>query len=434
MNATMIQSLHRYTPDSSLLWDHAAEQAEYLAGLEITAAWLPPAYKGAGGGQITGCDAYDLLDLDEFDQKGSFPTKYGSRDQLLHTCKTLNEHGVGVIMDVVLNHRGAADELESFNVVKVSADDRGETLTKPYEIRSYTKFTFPGRGEKHSDFKRYFTCFTGVDYAEGEEGNAIYRIITDHGDDWDEVISEEMGNYDFLMLCDVETRNEQLRAELEHRGKWLHDQTGCYGARMDAVIHMAPEFYQEWMHVLRANTGGNLFAVGEYLAPGDLAMLERYIAATDGCMSVFDSALHHNLPHAGEAGGDYDLRTILDHSLMIANPLLATTLVGSHDTQPLQSLEAPVAAWFKPLAYALILLRSAGYPCVFHPDLYGAKCTAKGRDGEDHDIEPAKVACLENLLRAGQNHAMVSKTSVSTSRITLVLGLWLDWKYRVSFC
>lgn len=45
----------------------------------------------------------------------------------------------------------------------------------------------------------------------------------------------------------------------------------------------------------------------------------------------------------------------------------------NHDTQPYQALEAPVADWFKPLAYALILLRDSGYPCVFYGDLYGIK-------------------------------------------------------------
>lgn len=43
------------------------------------------------------------------------------------------------------------------------------------------------------------------------------------------------------------------------------------------------------------------------------------------------------------------------------------TLVANHDTQPLQALEAPVEPWFKPLAYALILLRENGVPSVFIP-------------------------------------------------------------------
>ena len=49
------------------------------------------------------------------------------------------------------------------------------------------------------------------------------------------------------------------------------------------------------------------------------------------------------------------------------------TLVMNHDTQPYQALEAPIEPFFKPLAYALILLRSSGYPCLFYGDLYGIK-------------------------------------------------------------
>lgn len=43
----------------------------------------------------------------------------------------------------------------------------------------------------------------------------------------------------------------------------------------------------------------------------------------------------------------------------------------NHDTQPYQAVEVPISDWFKPLGYALILLRSEGYPCVFYGDLYG---------------------------------------------------------------
>ena len=32
-----------------------------------------------------------------------------------------------------------------------------------------------------------------------------------------------------------------------------------------------------------------------------------------------------------------------------------------------------VEPWFKPLAYALILLRREGYPCIFYADYYGAE-------------------------------------------------------------
>src|SRR2546423_11063481 len=54
-------------------------------------------------------------------------------------------------------------------------------------------------------------------------------------------------------------------------------------------------------------TGKELFAVGEYWAPGYLHLLLRYIEATEGHMSVFDSSLHHNLHNASKAGKNYDL-------------------------------------------------------------------------------------------------------------------------------
>ena len=34
-------------------------------------------------------------------------------------------------------------------------------------------------------------------------------------------------------------------------------------------------------------------------------------------------------------------------------------------------MESTIAAWFKPAAYALILLRQTGLPCIFYGDYYG---------------------------------------------------------------
>jgi len=80
------------------------------------------------------------------------------------------------------------------------------------------------------------------------------------------------------------------------------------------------------------------------------------------------------------------MRHIFDGSLMKELPLFAVTLVENHDTQPLQALESVVEAWFKPLAYAIILLREQGYPCVFYADYYGAHYRDKGPDGNEYEI------------------------------------------------
>ncbi|KAF5010932.1 hypothetical protein F66182_15405, partial [Fusarium sp. NRRL 66182] len=66
-----------------------------------------------------------------------------------------------------------------------------------------------------------------------------------------------------------------------------------------------------------------------------------------------------------------DLRLVFEKTLVKFEPEHAVTFVMNHDTQPHQALEAPISPAFKPLAYALILLRKDGYPCIFYGDLYG---------------------------------------------------------------
>lgn len=403
MNGTMIQFFHWYTPGDSFLWKHVQESAHYLSELGITATWLPPAYKSTNGGYGVGYGAYDLFDLGEFDQKGTIPTKYGTKEDYLKAIKSLKEKNIQTIVDVVLNHKAGGDELEKFQVVKVDDNDRNKVISDVFEIESYTKFTFPGRQKKYSDFEWNFTCFSGVDYAEGNE-EGIFRIINDHGDGWDDIIDDEKGNYDYLMYNDIEHRNPFVREELNHWAKWYHDETDFDGVRLDAVKHISSDFYKEWLHTLRANTGKNIFAVGEYWAPGYLHLLETYIDSTEGCMSLFDSSLQNNL-HSASKNPDYDLREIFTETLVASHPDKAVTVVDNHDTQPLQALEAPVETWFKPIAYALILLRKDGYPCVFYPDLYGASYKDQGKDGNEYEIFLDKVDAIEELIRARKDFA-----------------------------
>jgi alpha-amylase len=122
-------------------------------------------------------------------------------------------------------------------------------------------------------------------------------------------------------------------------------------------------------------------------------------------MSLFDASLHHNFEKASKGGKDFDLTTILDETLVAAKPDLSVTVVENHDTQPLQSLEAPVEPWFKPLAYSIILLREKGYPCVFYTDIYSATYKDKGHDGQDYEIFLPACENIDKLLLARKRFA-----------------------------
>jgi alpha-amylase len=111
--------------------------------------------------------------------------------------------------------------------------------------------------------------------------------------------------------------------------------------------------------------------------------------------------LHYNFHAASLAGGQYDMRRLLDGTLMKQRGMQAVTFVSNHDAQPLQALESVVEPWFKPLAYATILLRQEGYPCVFYPDYYGAEYEDFGRDGNKHRVVmPSHRFLIDVFLKA----------------------------------
>lgn len=405
-NGVMLQFFHWYYPADGSLWNTLKTEAPQLAEMGITAVWLPPAFKADTGGFSVGYDVYDLYDLGEFDQKFSLRTKYGTRQEYVAAITAAKAAGLQVYADIVVNHKAGADEKELIKVVKVDAENRTETISEPYDIEAFTKFTFPGRNKKYSDFEWDHTCFSGIDFDALKNETGVYKIMNDAGEGWEEMIDDEKGNYDYLMYADVEFRNIAVREELKRWGKWYIDIAGFDGVRLDAVKHISPDFYNEWLDHMRAETKQPFFAVGEYWAPGNLALLEKYIERTDKRMSLFDAALHQNFHQASEAGKDYDMSAILHNSLVSSMPALAVTVVDNHDTQPLQALEAPVAAWFKPLAYALILLRQEGYPCIFYPDIYGTSYKDKGNDGNEYEINIAPVAAMEKLLWLRKNKAL----------------------------
>ncbi len=123
-NGVMMQYFHWYIPDDGSLWDQVAARAEELSAAGITALWLPPAYKGIGGGSDVGYGVYDMYDLGEFDQKGSVRTKYGTRAQYLSAMAVLKAAGIQVYADTVFNHRMGADQAELCSATPYPRGDR----------------------------------------------------------------------------------------------------------------------------------------------------------------------------------------------------------------------------------------------------------------------------------------------------------------------
>ncbi len=377
VNGTMIQYFEWYVKNDGTFWNKARNDAGNLKNMGITAVWLPPAYKGDGGINDVGYGVYDLYDLGEFNQKGTVRTKYGTKADYESLIATLHDNGIQVYADVVLNHKGGADATEIVKAQEMNWNSRGDATSGEYDIRAYTVFNFPGRGNTYSSFKWNQWHFDGVDWNANNSKKALYKLS---GRNWDWEVDTENGNYDYLMYADIDFSNTDVVNELKNWGVWYAKGNGKWssnskvyldGFRIDAVKHIRFSFFSDWLNHVRTSTGKDMFAVGEYWN-GDIGKLHNYITKTNGAMSLFDVPLHYRFAQASTSSGGYDMKYILDNTLMSQNPAKAVTFVDNHDTQPGQALQSPVADWFKPIAYALILLRQEGYPMVFYGDLYGA--------------------------------------------------------------
>ena len=120
------------------------------------------------------------------------------------------------------------------------------------------------------------------------------------------------------------------------------------------------------------------------------------------------AALQHARPRVAAKAAS-TCGEIFDGTLVAQDPELAVTFVDNHDTCQEGRRDEAVADWFLPHAYALILLREGGYPCVFYPDYYGG-------GGRDQSAAAARRAAggaarqrlrpADRLLRRRQRHRL----------------------------
>lgn len=387
----MLQAFEWYLDDDGNYYKWLKDQAEDLKKKGIGAIWLPPVFKATGTNDV-GYGVYDLYDLGEFNQNGSVRTKYGSLDELRDLIRTLHENDILVYADVVLNHKAGADYTEVFKAVIVDENDRNKQISEPMDIEAWTGFDFPGRDGKFSEFVWSFEHFSGVDYDQRTDTSAIFKILH-HDRDWNTNVSEEKGNYDYLMFADIDLTHPDVKEELFSWARWFVEYIDIDGMRFDALKHMDDNFITEFVKNLEDSTDKDLYFFGEYWE-NDPDSKDKYLYETKYKTDLFDVVLHFNMHEASIDSDNYDMRRIFDGTLVKNHKHMAITFVDNHDSQPGQALESFVQPWFKKIAYGLILLRPDGYPCIFYGDYYGIK---------KHQLEGHKDM-IDNLIQIRKSY------------------------------
>jgi alpha-amylase len=421
LNGVMFQFFHWFLPSTPTLWSTLKAEADNLRDAGIDAVWIPPPQKGAAGTSSNGYDVFDHFDLGAYDQRGTVRTKYGSKGELHAAINALHgyvEQGgqlqkidgarsIAVYVDIVLNQKfGGEPDPDLWQAIRVNPDDRlqeywGTGFQRgPIEIRAYTWFRYPARAGVPSAFEWRARHFDSVDTVveivqngasfTDQGASYIYRYLHNElgwvppDKSFGAWVSLEKGNFDYLSGADIDFGRYDVREELKRWGAWLAAEIGADGLRLDAVKHYTADYAREWTGHVRAQTGRPLFTVGEYIA-GDTGPLHAYLSQVTAAgpypqdVSLFDFPLRFKLRNASWAGDQFDLRELNRGTLMAEQPAKAVTFVENHDYQFGRGLDSHVREWIKPIAYAFILLRAGGYPCIFYGDYYGIDAHLDGR-------------------------------------------------------
>ncbi|CAG8424608.1 unnamed protein product [Penicillium salamii] len=410
-NSLIFQTFEWHVPADRSHWRRLRDALPGYKALGIDQIWIPPGCKGMDVNG-NGYDIYDLYDLGEFDQKGAVPTKWGTKQELEDLMLQAEILEIRVIWDAVLNHKAGADYHEPFMAVKVDPKRRDIEVEEPVEVNGWTGFEFSGRGDQYSSMKYHWQHFSGIDWDDKSQQNAIYKIVAPNKD-WAQDVSTENGNYDYLMFADLDLTHPEVRADLLQWGTWVTKALSLNGMRLDAAKHFSTEFQKAFVQHVRKTANPDFFAIGEYWT-GHLPSLIGYLEKVDYNLTAYDVPLVESFSRISHAKGS-DLRVILKNTLVNCRPDHAVTIVSNHDTQAGQMLEVsspdshkkknqlikqtPVAPSFKLLAYALILLRKGGHPCVFYGDLYGIRANV------ENPMTPSCDGLLPILMQARKLYA-----------------------------
>lgn len=395
-NGVMLQTFEWYMTKDQKHWNRLQAQLSKLSGVGVDRLWIPPATKAGFQGSV-GYDVYDWWDLGEFNQKGSIATSYGTKTELQALSKNASSYGIGILADAVMNQRSGADVTMQCQAHKVDPNNRYNRISGDQTIAAWIGFQFPGRGTRYSNKTYTCTDFTAVDYDNMSGTNAIWKL-SGNNNDFASDVSQENGNYDFLILADLAYRNPSVQEDAKAWAKWYIQEIGLSGFRFDAAKHISAAFQLDLVNSINSL---NTLSIAEYLT-GDVSVVQKYSQSLQNKVSIFDTTFQIRL-HDFSTGALQDLRTVFNFTWTTTNPAKAVPYVNNHDTQIGQAIESlNISGWFLPLAYALILLRDTpSYPTVFWGDLYGQRNSAGQFNPPPHGSSIANLMLARRLYSYG---------------------------------
>ncbi len=228
-------------------WDHLAKQANQLRTSGFSAIWLPPPLKGASGSFSNGYDVFDDYDLGSKNQKGTIPTRYGTREQLARCAAVMRANGLDIYVDVVANQRDGDDGHFVFEYTDAFGQPAKGRFSKGPDDFHPNVPEDPGVFDDRFQFGRDLAPING-------EGHRVFNGLLDAGD-------------------------------------WLTRALDVQGYRLDDVKGISTEFL---LPFLNHGTLAGKFAVAEFF-DGNIGFIQSWQNAVQHRSGAFDFPLRFML-------------------------------------------------------------------------------------------------------------------------------------------
>lgn len=254
----------------------------------------------------------------------------------------------GDTLYIYFNNRNSG--YSDMRIYGIWADSRSEDIVDELIYQTYTDFTDMPSGQGQMNYLNF-------------KPNGINDTKLDGFWDWP------------WFFYDYDQNVTSTQTVLYDWTKWLIEEVGIHGLRMDAVKHFPPSFVAGLFDFLETNSVNVTFAVGEFY-DSDLDQLKGWIDEVYANMTtssitprLFDFPLRDALKNASDSYG-YDVRNIFTSGMVngkIISPFNVVTFMNNHDTRDSSHvvLKDPI------LGYAYILTNNQiGMPTIFYPDYY----------------------------------------------------------------
>ena len=357
-------------------WDNLRSQADELSQF-FSLIWVPNS-----GNCNNGYNNMGYMPVYYYDQNSSF----GTEKQLRSMISTFKEKGVGMIADVVVNHRNNIGENGSWVDYPVETYDGQQWTMYPSDICANDD---DGKTKTWAD-KNGVKLSTNNDTGEGWDG-----------------------------CRDLDHKSENVQKNIINYLKFLKDDLGYVGYRYDMVKGYSSSFTGKYNSESKPE-----FSVGEYW-DGNASVVKNWINGTkvnDEIQSAaFDFAFRYSVRDACNNGvwSNLDKET----GITIDNreyARYAITFIENHDTQYRSASEPLDPIKKNIMAGNAYLLTSPGTPCVFLPHWKQYKSEIKQLI---YIRQLAGISNTSKMYQMASNSAYyVTKTMGENNRFTMYIG------------